>query len=541
MVEGNGAAATNGNGHAEKLPVNPASPEVMAELRQLSTQVLHARLQFARLAGMSFGDKRDLYAILGYNRQITTQEYRDRYARGGIAGRIVDVYPNATWRSEFDVVEDEDPKQKTEFEQAWIDQERRLQIRSKLLRADKLAGQSTYAVILIGAAGELNEELPQASKPEDLLFLQPFSGGGGPYSASTNQTIATGADCTIESFETNPKNERFGQPLFYKIRRLDFSSPDLQKPVHWTRIIHLAENVLETDIYGQPTLERVWNLLDDLDKCTGGGAEAFWLRANQGLHLDIDKDMELDDATAAIENLKKEAELYQNQATRWLRTRGVDVKTLGSDVANFSNPADAILTQIAGAKGIPKRILTGSEMGELASSQDRDNWRDQVVGRQSGYAGPYIVRPLIDRLIKYGYLPAPKKGVDAYQVKWPQIQTLTESERSEGAQKWANTKNADGTPTFTTSEIRDKWYGYAPLTAEQIAEQKALGEALAPAPPAPPEGGIPDEGAGGNAGAFPRAAQRRVDPLERELVTVLSAAIKCGATEVVDAIVGVQR
>jgi uncharacterized protein len=526
----------NGNGHAGAATpvVNPASPEVLAELRQLSTQVLHARLQFARMAGMSFGDKRDLYAILGYPRQLTTKDYRDRYARGGIAGRIVDVFPNATWRSEFDVVEDEDPNKETEFEAAWKAQDTRLQIRSKLLRADKLAGQSTYAVLLIGAPGELDQELPQATKPEDLLFLQPFSGGGGPAGENVNTTIATGADCTIATFVTDASDPRFGMPQTYQLRRTDFSSPNFQKPVHWTRIIHIAENTLETDVYGQPVLERIWNLLDDLDKCTGGGAEAFWLRANQGLHLDIDKDMELDDATAAIENLKKEAELYQHQATRWLRTRGVDVKTLGSDVANFSNPADAILTQIAGAKGIPKRILTGSEMGELASSQDRDNWRDQIIGRQGSYAGPYIVRPLIDRLIKYGYLPTPKKGANAYEVKWPQIQTLTETERAEGAQKWANTKNADGTPTFTTSEIRDKWYGYAPLTAEQIAAQKQLSDSLAPGPP-------PDEGAGGFGGAFPRAASGIVDPVEQELVAVLAAALKCGATDVVDAIVGVPR
>src|ERR1019366_8703222 len=102
--------------------------------------------------------------------------------------------------------------------------------------------------------------------------------------------------------------------------------------------------------------------LDDLDKCTGGGAEAFWLRANAGLHLDIDKDMALPQAKDTVAALKEQAEDYQNQQTRWLRTRGVTVSHLGSNVANFSGPADAILTQIAGTRKMPKRILTGSEM-----------------------------------------------------------------------------------------------------------------------------------------------------------------------------------
>ena len=51
----------------------------------------------------------------------------------------------------------------------------------------------------------------------------------------------------------------------------------------------------------------------------------------------------------------------QHQQTRFISTQGVDVNPLGSDTADFSPNADAILTQIAGATGYPKRILTGSQ------------------------------------------------------------------------------------------------------------------------------------------------------------------------------------
>lgn len=432
-----------------------------AEIRAAAS-ILLERLQFLRQAGISFKGQRDLYEILGYDRNITNKQYRDRYARGGLAKRIVEAMPHATWRGGTELVEDENPDVSTAFEAAWKDLESRLQIWSTLRRADILAGLGRYAVILIGAPGVLSDELPKG-KPESLLYLTPFSGGGGPGQGGSSGAID--ADATIQTFDTDSQSPRFGLPQTYQMRRLDVFSASFQIPVHWSRVIHIAEGILDDEVYGQPTLENVWNLLDDLDKVTGGGAEAFWLRANQGMHLDVDPKIG-NFSSADKADLKDQADEYQHNIRRMMRTRGVSIKALGSDVANFSNPADAILTQISGSKGIPKRILTGSEMGQLASSQDRDNWKDQVNGRQTAYAGPYIIRPLVDRLIKYGYLPQPK----AYVVQWPHMQTLTEEEKAQGAAKWASVNSTNGSVVFTESEIRDHWYTMEPLTDEDEAE-----------------------------------------------------------------------
>lgn len=488
------------------LPISPA------EMRALTNSVLIDRLQLARQAGISFGGARDEYEILGYDRIITSKQFRDEYARGGIAGRIVDALPNATWRGSMEIVEDEDPKHNTSFEQAWKDLDTRLQIQAKFLRVDKLAGLSTFAVLLIGAPGDLETELPKG-KPDDLAYLTPFSGGGGPAGSSRSRVESMDSDCTVAEYEVDPANPRFGLPLFYRLKRTDFVTPQLSRPIHWTRILHIAENLLDDEVHGQPTLERVWNLLTDLRKVTGGGAEAFWLRANQGLHVNVDKTMSNTDAAFAIERLKEQSLLYKHQIDRWLRTKGTDVEVLGSDVANFESPADAILTQIAGARGIPKRILTGSEMGELASSQDRDNWKDQVNGRQTGYAGPYIVRPFVDRLIRYGYLPTPAKGPMAYEVRWPHIQTLTAQEKVEGAKGWASVNSTQGSVVFTDEEIRDRWEGMPPLTDEQreeIAKRKA--EAAAAEQPPPIEAPTTTEGKDEKVLPFkPRAARHGVD------------------------------
>ena len=483
-----------------------AEPTPISKLRAAAASIYLERQQLARLANMTFAGARDMSVVLGRADRISTQDYRERYSRGGIARRVVNSLPKATWRGGAELIEDQDPNVSTEFEQAWDILADRLKVWSMFYRVDVLSSLSTYAVILIGADGDLAAPLTRATGQDKILYLSPFAGAVGN---------SVGADARVLTYVTNTADKRFGLPETYTLRRTDFTAPEFQKPVHWTRVIHVAEECLDDEISGAPGMEAVWDYLDDLDKVVGGGSEAFWLRANQGMHLDVDKDVVTTDEELAA--ARTQAEEYQHQMRRMIRTRGVNITPLGSDVANFNSPADAILTLIAGTKGIPKRILTGSEMGELASSQDRENWRDQVTGRQTDYAGPAIVRQLVDRLIEYGYLPTPKE----YDIRWPGTQALTADERAAGALKWASVNQTQGEKVFSSEEIRDHWYQLEPLEEELVEEpvEEPIEEPV-------------DEDE-----AFPRAALASDD----EMVRVLAAAIEAGNTEVIDRIVGVDR
>lgn len=427
--------------------IQSALAEVQS-LRAMSQSILVDRAVFGRKTGlMTFNGQRDVDTVLGYADKLTPQDYRIRYERGGIAGRAVDALPKACWRGDGELIEDQDPEKETEFEAQWWLLNDRLKVWSTLQRLDILAQLGRYACLLIGAPGEFDQEIPKGTKQDQIIFLTPFAED----------------DAAVSGLVSDGKDPRFGKPKGYKLKRTDIDSPDLQKDVHPSRIIHVpAEGFLDSDIYGPPALQGCWNDFDDLVKVSGGGSEAFWLRANQGLHLDIDKNMKIADAKNTLASLKAQAAEYKHQLTRWLRTRGVKATTLGSDVADFSGPQDAKLTLIAGTRGIPKRILTGSEMGQLASSQDRDNWQDQVQDRRTSYCSPIIARQFADRLLRYGYLPKPKE----YSVRWP-TNPINAGERMDLAGK-AAALNDHGMIVIEANEIRDKILEYEPLAEPDV-------------------------------------------------------------------------
>ena len=62
--------------------------------------------------------------------------------------------------------------------------------------------------------------------------------------------------------------------------------------------------------------------------------------------------------------------------------------------------------------------LTGSERGELASSQDADSWAGEIATRQANFAWPSVLLPCINRLRWYGVLPDPQATLWA---EWPSL------------------------------------------------------------------------------------------------------------------------
>lgn len=456
----------------------------MARSWRAAISSMLGRQLFAEKAGITYNGKRDLFKALGYKKHLTAKDFRDRFNRNGVANRIVKAMPDATWRGGFELIEDEDPTTETAFETAWNAFNERLKVNTKLRQGDILSGIGQFGVLVIGAPGETIEPL-LSCKAEDITYMMAYSQ----------------EEVSVFKWDLDQKSNRYGQPELYTIARILAptlgnvnANVSLSKQVHWTRIVHLADGLLDDLCFGEPRLEAVWNDIDDLEKVKGGGAEAYWRRADGGTQFDLDPELELegeeDDSpdtstptpSGTTSGMKKQIEEMEHGLRRYILTRGVKVNRMGSDVAGIKDPIDTIFMVISAATGIPKRVLSGTEEAKQAGMADRSNWDDRVSARRDDYAGPMVVRPLVDRLIGLGALPAPKVK---YQIRWSDIRTMDDMQRAEIAAEWAALNRPNGPLVVMPDEIRERILQLGPLAEAGDAS------AITMMPSSKPQGGVP--------------------------------------------------
>jgi hypothetical protein len=387
---------------------------------QTLTGSLVARANLAAYLGLQYGGDRDLYKALGYSLILTYKDFEARYVRQDIAKAIIDRPVKATWQGELELIESEEAN-KTIFEKAWYDLNRKLKLRSLLARVDRLTGIGRYGALLLGLDDVTNIEdylKPVTTGARKLQYVKPF----GENSALVNL------------FESDPNNPRYGMPKIYDIQVADVSSGSSKiVKVHHSRVVHIVDDNLESEVYGTPRLESVFNRLMDLEKLVGGDAEMFWRGARPGFHGKVDKDYSM--TTETKEGLKDQFQEYDDNLLRFLVTEGVDLEALAQQIADPLNHVQAQLQMISAVTGIPIRVLTGSERGELASSQDASEWKTYVQSRREDHAEPKIIRPFVDRLIELKILPEPE---EYYRVDWLDLFSISEKERVEIGKGRAN-------------------------------------------------------------------------------------------------------
>ena len=418
-------------------------------LRFMSTLI--DRMRFSGV-GKTFGGVRDMWNALGYKRELGAEDYERRFKRGGIAKRIVTIHPKATWAAGCEVVESPKPFKMTPFEQACRDLDAQVHFWNAFLRGDILAGKERYSVIVIGAPGSMDSPLPDGQGDlKNIAYLMPYAE----------------SHAKIQKVVTDTKDPRFGQAAMYKISHvqegiLSDAASTVDREVHWSRVLHIVHDKLESNLTGPPDLEDVWNYLDDLDKVLGGGSEAFWKTVYQGMQLDIDKDMDLDQE--AKDEISDQIDEFEANLRRVFRTRGVKATTLGASVSDFGPQVSSIVSMICATKAIPQRIFIGSERGELASQQDKASWDDEIDDRRSQFAFPEVVKPFIQRLIDHNYLPKP---TEEFYVAWPERNKMTMEQKAVVAQRLASLNKNMSMAVVGPEDLRDKVLGW-PKLAEKV-------------------------------------------------------------------------
>jgi hypothetical protein len=291
-------------------------------------------------------------------------------------------------------------------------------LKSKFKRLDKLSAIGEYGVLLLG--------LSDVASPSD--FAQPVQGQGlklnyvKPYSQQ---------NASIQTYQTDPKDPRYGLPLLYEINMARSNARGNEPTlVHHTRVIHVTGELLESETHGKPELEAGWNRLKDLEKVMGSSAEAFWLNVRGLMHFNVQEGKKL--AQGDWDNLKEQLDEVEHGFRRALRTKGVDLNQIKLQITDPSKHVDVLIQALSAVYEIPKRILTGSERGELSSAQDRTEWMEKIQTRREERVEEQIVRPFVDVCIRYGVLP--EAGAEGYDVVWSDLFTPSEKDKAEVAQ-----------------------------------------------------------------------------------------------------------
>ena len=384
--------------------------QILMNKVKVFSEILGRFQLFSNLGLDSYSGNRDVYQALGYPKTITWQNYWSRYGRQDIAKAIIDRPVKASWKGDIEIIENID-KNETPFEKTWNEIYTRLKLKSLFIRADKLTGLGRYSVIFLGLNDTQSVEglAKSVNKTNGLKLL---------YAKALSEEIAQ-----IDTFEENSSNERYGLPLTYNIT---INSGDNSKTikVHYTRVIHLVEEPLEDEIYGTPRLQAVYNRLVDLEKLIGGDAEMFWRGARPGYTGEVQPYYQM--TAEMLEDLKTQIDEFENNLRRILINEGVKYNALAQQIADPLSHVDAQMQMISAVTGIPKRILTGSERGELSSAQDKLEWISYVTSRREEQNEPNILRPFIDKCIEIGVLPKPS---NPYMVRWDKLFSLSDKEK----------------------------------------------------------------------------------------------------------------
>lgn len=475
--------AVNG-GDIDIRQMNELNNMMVSSLVDTMAGAGNSRTALARRLGYEYQGDRDVYTALGYSKVLQFDDYMSKYERGDIARRIIKEPVQATWRA-VPVVNETLPDEKrvkgerTTFEIAWdaLISDKKLKVFHNIRKVDLVSGIGRWGVLFLGLSDTQSREdfaIP-AEKGSKLLYLTPLN--------ESQARVSTVVD--------DASDPRFGEPEFYELEfetgttttagaRTTSTTGGEQSSaqsvrVHWTRIIHVAEESDESGVVGTPRLQAVFNKLIDLDRVVGSSGEAFWRNAFPGVQFKLDDDAQ---ATSEqdLDDLKSQIDKFVHRWERYIRTKGVTMDQLQTQVAQPKESFEIIISVISSTTNIPQRLLLGSERGELASTQDQTQYGVIIEERRKQYVEPVILDEFIARLIMIGILPS----VNGWTYVWPDVFTPSEKDKAEVAKarvetlvKYADSLGAGNIIPLGVFLRSEKFLGFSEDEAVQIEEMQA--------------------------------------------------------------------
>lgn len=392
-----------------KKDVINISPE-MITLNAMSARLKDMQSQF----GVSKEGERDLNAAYGYKVNPVFNDYLQAFKRSGMANRLCSSLPRSCWRDGATIMADD--KEVLSDEMLALT---KLGMFLKLENSDILNRIGSFSVLFVGIPDGLSAKDPlgaaNANQLDDVYF-----------------TAYAENSVTISSLDNDPSSPRFGLPETYQLtpQNQGFSDKEITTKnsiiAHWSRVVHMAEGGLTSDIYGMPYLEPVYDRICDLNKVTGGASEAYFRNAVGKFALEVAKEAQGNLDSEGKKNLKDEIAAFTNNMQNFMRLNGMSAKPLTSPQQDPTGTRKGIIEELSGYSGIPIRILTGEGGGQLAGHEDKESYNAITGDRQNQICEPWLER-LLSIFDEAGMIELPEN----YDIVWPVVESLNEKDKAE--------------------------------------------------------------------------------------------------------------
>lgn len=339
---------------------------------------LTARELLASQIGLSHDDTRDINEIFGWDKNLSFSFFNELAKETAIGARCVFTIPKQCWSNGFNI-EDYEP----------FDKKFKRSLCNAAMRADQLNRIYKFSILYIGVPDGKDPDQPLGTARKgdfDGVYFQPYAYDGIEFEP-----------------ETDTESPRLGLPKYYnlQIRSRGETQKDVQTKtlrVHHSRVVHIAETLTDSNVEGMPYLKPIYKYILNLDKTTGGSAEAYFRNARGKYSFEIAPEFAtelLSDSGGEVKTaIDENAKDFTNKWQDYMLASGIQVKQHQVAHASPKDTEEASWKMIYAYTGMPKRVFTGEGGGQYAGAEDKLTMNAIIDDRQNTHCLPIIERIL---------------------------------------------------------------------------------------------------------------------------------------------------
>jgi hypothetical protein len=299
-----------------------------------------------------------------FGAQIHDEDRTFAITREPVAHRVVftvahDIYDN-WFKLELEGKEDDDT-----FDKQVQTELSRLKAKQELMRKAVFERAYGWAIIVLGYADSAESLAEPLANAKNLMEIKAYAPTQIP---------------RVDEVK-NKEDPRYGMPEYYNIKQSGIAS---YLKVHYTRVIHFANRLIDHDYKGLSVLDPVWDDIGALRNIRWGmgqtmyryGSGFFDLTFSGAEQADINKWVE----EAGIKNISNRSYFAHNELQK------IDVLGFEGRSLNPMNYYLPIMENISAGTGVPLAILRGVQAGALTGSEvNQQEYYGLISDEQSGY------------------------------------------------------------------------------------------------------------------------------------------------------------